>query len=176
MAEEQAAAPVPGSDGEKKKGGAPMMAILGAFMLVVLLALGGFFFMMQSQAKAMQEALAEARKGAPTTPAPPEKTQGEACYYDLDEFLVNLANPGGGRYLRATLSFRFHNEALREAIKKEQPQIRDAAIAVLTSRTTEELASEDGKEKLKKDLIAHIAKILPDAGVDGVFIQSFTIQ
>jgi flagellar FliL protein len=166
-------------EADEKKAGALMPVLMGSLLSGGLM-LGGVSYLMQNQAKEMKAALDETKNpkaaaavaagAAAVAPAP------EAEFYDLDEFLVNLANAGGGRYLRATLSLRYHNGAGKDLIKANQPKVRDVIIDTLTSRTVQDLMSREGKAKLKDELLAELSKLVPDAGIDGVFLQSFTLQ
>jgi|GEM_PF-2737784 flagellar FliL protein len=170
--------------GGEKKGGGLMPVLVGSLVSGGLL-LGGMAYLMQAQNKELKGALEAASKGkGPDAAQPAVKdaaakdaaSTAESGFYDLDEFLVNLANPGGGRFLRATLSLRFHNESARELIKKSQPRVRDLIIDNLSSRTTQDLATREGKAKLKDDVLNQLTRLIPEAGFDGVFLQSFTIQ
>jgi flagellar protein FliL len=95
----------------------------------------------------------------------------------LEEFTVNLRDPGGSRYLRAQLSIsvtaedpkfeKLQGEALHkweEAFHAEmthyKPAIRDIIISALTKRTAEELSTPIGKQHLKEEI---------QRNVDGLF-------
>lgn len=88
---------------------------------------------------------------------------------DLEEFTVNLKDPGGNRYLRADFSLtvtaedpqfeKLSGEALHkwhEAFNLEMshyvPGVRDIIIAALTRRTSGELSSALGKQQLKDEI------------------------
>jgi flagellar FliL protein len=173
------------ADGGEKKAHGIMPVLLGSLVSGGLL-LGGMAYLMQAQNKELKGALEAAAKGkgegGPAGhEAPKEGHGGEAeskgsGFYDLDEFLVNLANPGGGRYLRATLSLRFKNESAREVIKASQPRVRDLVIECLSARSTQDLAAREGKAKLKDELLTQLTRLIPEAGFDGVFLLSFTVQ
>jgi len=180
MAEEAAAAAAAG--GEVKKSGSGIAGVLAGSLLSGALLLGGMAYLMQAQNKAIKDTLEAAAKRAPEPAGAgagagaEAKGGGESAFFDLDEFLVNLNNNGGGRYLRTTISLRFHNPAAADAIKKALPQVRDAIIEVLTSHSTQELATASGKARLKDELLARVTRVNPEAGFDGVFLQSFTVQ
>jgi len=165
------------ADGSESKGGGMMPVLMGSLVSGGLL-LGGVFYLMEKQSKEMKAALEEVKNPAKAAAASVSATAaaGEVSFYDLDEFLVNLSNPGGGRYLRATLSLRYHNSAGKELIKASQPKVRDVIIESLTSHTAQDLMTREGKAKLKDELLAQLSHVIPDAGIDGVFLQSFTLQ
>ena len=179
MAEEAAAAAKAAAETDKKAGGSNLVTVVSAALVSGGILLGGLYYLMSAQNKTIKDALEAAAKKSPDAAAaaqPASVKDADAAFYDLDEFLVNLSNPGGGRYLRTTVSLRFQHEAQRDAIKKEQPKVRDAIIEIFTSHSTQDLATREGKEKLKVELLTQLNKLLPDAGFDGVYFQTFTVQ
>lgn len=180
MADEESATPPAAAEAAPKTPNAMIPAIAGSAVMGLLI-LGGLSYLMKAQAQEIRGAVAQAAQGGGEGGHGGGHGEhgGDAAksgYFDLDEFLVNLANPGGGRYLRTTLSLRFRNEATREAVKKDQPKIRDGIIEILTSRGTQELNTREGKTKLKEDILGMLTKMLPEAGFDGVYLVSFTLQ
>ena len=201
MAEnEQEAAAGAEKDKEPAKAPNPMVGMLMSSVLTGGIVLGGSFYLMKAQSRELQALLGEedvsaAEEGAEghaegasegSGGGHGEKKSGghggatasgaDNGFYDLDEFLVNLANPGGGRYLRTTLALSFKNEPMRDEIKKSQPRVRDAIVEVLTSKNTLDLGGKEGKTKLKEEILAALTKAMPKAGFDGVYIQAFTVQ
>jgi flagellar FliL protein len=102
---------------------------------------------------------------------------------ELDEFTVNLKDPGGQRYLRATLSISVTAEDPKfeklsgEALKKWEeefhgemshyvPAIRDICITAMTKRNASELSTAMGKEALKEEI---------QKAVDGLFHGSHKV-
>ncbi len=88
---------------------------------------------------------------------------------DLEEFTVNLKDPGGQRYLRADLSItvtagdpnfeKLSGEAMHaweENFHAQMghyvPAIRDIVITALTKRTAAELSTAMGKEQIKEEI------------------------
>jgi flagellar FliL protein len=72
----------------------------------------------------------------------------------LEAFVVNLADPGGARYLRVTLSLLIeggeeHAKELEEdAVTKMK--IRSVILELLALQTADKLTTPDGKSELKK--------------------------
>jgi flagellar FliL protein len=142
-------------------------AVLGAAGGVALLGgLGWVYFARQSAQQAADKASQSHAVAA---------VQADS-FYDMDEFLVNLSNPEGERYLRTTLSLSFAHESARDAIKTQLPKVRDAIIDILADQKTQDLISADGRAKVKAAILARLALIVPTAGFDGVYFQLFTFQ
>jgi flagellar FliL protein len=58
----------------------------------------------------------------------------------------------------------------------KKPVIRDVVIEVLSSKQIEEIATIDGKQRLKDDLVKVINKRLNDGQIVNIFFAKFVIQ
>lgn len=112
--------------------------------------------------------------------------------YALDPKVVNLAEPGGLRYLKATITLELWpledfssleeeertqaEETFLETIDARRPKIDDIVTSLLSSKTFNEIATIEGKEQLKQDLAATINDALGYQGVVNVYFTDFVIQ
>jgi flagellar FliL protein len=159
MSEPQAAAaPV------KKKGKSKLL-LVGA-SLIVLLGGGGagawWYLGKKAEAASAEE---------PATPP---------GFITLDPFIVNLADPGGRRFLRISLRLVVKSE--EEAKELEEKELvllkaRSAVLELLATQKSEELQTPDGKAQLKK----HIAERAAEAfgvhtEVTDVLFAEFVVQ
>ncbi len=106
----------------------------------------------------------------------------------MEPMLVNLADGGGGAYLRAGITLRVTDAAEKNGAKKDEKAaeskmskdaeaaVRDTALAVLGRQTSEELLAADGKEKLKAELKAAMAEHNADLKVEDLFFTEFLVQ
>jgi len=95
---------------------------------------------------------------------------------ELDEFVVNLAD--GSHYAKVTIALGLE-KPLGEGGKLEPKilaPVRDTVIAVLSSKSMNELVSGEGKEKLKKDLKEKLNELLGKEIVKEVYFTSLTLQ
>jgi len=88
--------------------------------------------------------------------------ESQKVIYSLKEFVINLAGSRSRRVVKAKVEFELPNETARREIERRDPQIRDQIILLISSRTYEEIASAEGKKKLKEDLKSTINTTLPD--------------
>jgi flagellar FliL protein len=113
---------------------------------------------------------------------------------DLDEFTVNLNDEGGERYLKADFSIMVsvkdetyttlsgHDLEKWETDFKHHmghyiPSIRDIIISTLTKYSAEELATVEGKNKVKKEIMAQSSPLFHGENeVLRVNIENFIIQ
>lgn len=101
---------------------------------------------------------------------------GPGSMVPLDTFVVNLAEKSGRRYLKAGISLELSSAPKDDEVKAKMPQIRDAVIVLLSSKSWEDVSSTQGKIQIRKELTHRINKILGDARVRNVFYTEFVIQ
>jgi flagellar FliL protein len=68
------------------------------------------------------------------------------------------------------------SEELTPEVEMKKPVIRDVVIEVLSSKQIEEIATIDGKQRLKDDLVKVINKRLNDGQIVNIFFAKFVIQ
>jgi flagellar protein FliL len=177
----------------------------GRRLLVIILALvvlaigawsGGYFFTQRSQAKTAAErgkrtanADAEAEEGsAADETRPKDKAKSAALalpddsmvkqVIELQPYIVNLADPGEARYLRLTISVGLGGEDATG--EKPGPlfmvRVRNAMLAVLTTKTSQEVLTVEGKAKLRRDLLRAARAASTEPKVEAVYITEFIVQ
>lgn len=96
---------------------------------------------------------------------------------ELQPFIVNLADTSEARYLRLTVSVGT-GEAEGEA--KPDPlfttRIRNAMLAVLTTKSSEEVLTAEGKNALRKELLSAARSAAKEPKVEAVYITDFIVQ
>jgi flagellar FliL protein len=173
MAEKKTPAP---DKEEKKKGGKSKLKLI----IIVLVALGilgggGFaawkFFL---QPKAAEEA--HGNETAPGTPAVPEAVDAGGQLVTLDSFVVNLSDPMGRRYLKATLDVEVADAAAAAALTAAMPKIKDTLLLLLSSKTFADISSMDKKIELKNDIVDRLNLIIGKNKVRNVYFTEFVVQ
>ncbi len=96
--------------------------------------------------------------------------------YQLDTFLVNLADPGGKRYLKLTVELELDNPKVIEEINKENFKIRDAILLILSSKEFDDISTVGGKLALKKEIMAKLNSILKTGRVLNIYFTEFLVQ
>lgn len=98
----------------------------------------------------------------------------------LGEFVVNLADAGEVRYLKANVVLEVTGEGLGGGGHGEEggsnARVRDAVIDVMSANRFSDLIRPGGKEKLKKDITAAVNERLQGSEVVGVYFNEFAMQ
>lgn len=106
----------------------------------------------------------------------------------LDPFTVNLAD--NDQYLQIGFSLKFMNPLIEGKIIAYLPEIRSKALAILTTKNSAELLTENGKKLLVEKLLSEINSVIgfqvsenttpsdsdKNQGVIDILFTSFIIQ
>lgn len=95
---------------------------------------------------------------------------------ELQPFVVNLADKGESHYLRLSVSVGIGET------KEEKPdallttRVRNALLAVLITKTSEEVLTEQGKVVLRKQLLKAARAAVEEPEIEAVYITDFIVQ
>src|SRR3954462_6800101 len=131
----EAAAPAPAKKGKSK------LLMIGVPVIVLLLggAGGGYWYVTNVRAAA----------GSEKKPVAEKEPTGLLSF---DSFTVNLADPGGRRYLRVAVNLVLPDEVAAKKVEEEdlaKSKIRSALIDVLSGRMATDLSTPAGRADLK---------------------------
>ena len=148
----------------KKKSGLLVKALIA---VVVLGGIGGgaaWYF--------MRGASAEAK-------APAEPPLAERVLVTFEPFLVNLADQGGSRFLKANVQLVV--ESAEEAKHVEETPVlashlRSAILELLAEQTASTLVTPEGKNALKIAIKEHTGPVLGEHKVLDVLFAEFVVQ
>jgi flagellar FliL protein len=149
-----------------------IVAVLATLMVVFMALVGGGFYVMWTKIAAL---------------TPPEEIVEEELEVEteiaeigemlpLDTFVVNLADTGGKRYLRATMQLELAPEQTKEIFEQRLPQIRDVILTILPTKTFEDIRSVDGKTALREEILKRLNALLNVEGVVNIYFTEFVIQ
>ena len=104
-----------------------------------------------------------------------------AIYYKFDPpFVVNIQGQASSRFLQLTLEAMTYDQEVTTEIDKLMPVIRNNILLLLSSLTYEQVASLEGKQKLREDILKEIQNVLKDKigkpGVEEVYLTSIVMQ
>lgn len=143
-------------------------------LLVVLIALGGGGFF--AYVKFFKKSKEGGSEGGSAKVETEKKTPDKVILHSLDTFIVNLADPGGKRYLKLTIQLELDNPKVVEEISKETPKIRDIILTILSSKEFDDISTLPGKNALKKELITKLNTSLRTGKVLNIYFTEFLVQ
>lgn len=117
------------------------------------------------------------QEAAAASPAPkPPQDADDQLMVRLEPFLVNLADPSGKRYLKATFVLEVSSPQAVDEAKKKIAQIRDSVLLVLTGKTFDDIRSLEGKTLLRDEILKEINRILDQGKAKKVYFSEFVAQ
>ncbi len=96
--------------------------------------------------------------------------------YSLSTFVVNLADRGGSRFLRTTLDLELTDEAAVEEVKQRLPQIKNAVLMIIPSKTSKVIKTTEGKTAMREEIMEQLNSFLKDGSVTNIYFTEFVIQ
>ena len=161
----------------KKKKGKLLIIILALVGVIVLAAVGVSVWLLTTAPDKSKKAQGHA--GA----AGNEGDEGQVddhppIYEKLDQFTVNLADQQS--YLQTEIQLMVADTNVQEKLKAHMPEVSDAMIRILSSKTPEELNQPEGKTKLAEEVQDRLNEMLgikqKSKGVKKVLFGAFIIQ
>lgn len=139
------------------KGKKKLMIIIAAVVLLLVLGGGGAFWYISKQKAAALAAEEEGGDGAAATHAPAADAHGDKkappVYLPMDNMVVNLADPGGERVAQVGITLVVTDAKASDSVKAYMPTIRSGVLMLLSRKTSEELLSPEGKQKLIEEIL-----------------------
>lgn len=192
--------PAPAAPVQKKKG-----KLVWVITLIIGLAAGGggsYFFLSRNAAKA-KAAAQKSKKKEP--PSQSEDQQSEDQSGDKDKkgqdnhkadqlaamlpedeevkrvievpsFVLNLADPEESRFLRLTLSIGVADANGEKTDPVYLTRVRNAVLAVLMTKSSNDILSVQGKTNLRKELLDAIQAAAKEPPVQAVYITEMLVQ
>jgi flagellar protein FliL len=96
--------------------------------------------------------------------------------FDLDPFIVNLADVPDVRYLKLTVKLEVDNDAISANLSARVPQVRDAILVLLSSKDVNAVRTTQGKFQLRDEITQRINGLLPKPGVRSAYFTDFVVQ
>ena len=159
-----------------KKGKKKLLIIL--LVLIMLLGGGGFaawkmslgpFAKLNELKKKVTESGKEKKKKK-------KKKDSMGPVFAFETFIVNLASSEGERYLKITVNAELEDKKVEQEITQRVPQLRDAIIILLSSKTFDDIIHTDGKENLKREILARVNSFLSSGEAKRIYFTELVVQ
>ncbi len=150
-------------------------------IVVAVLALagggGGFYFMKVAAPDSDLVAVEDEKSDVESE----EEVMDTPYYFSLDPpFVVNFAGKGRAKFLQVNIGGLTRNPAIKEDITTHLPHIRNDIVFILSSKRYDDLITPEGKEDLRKQVLAEVRKILKketgNGDVEDIYFTSFVMQ
>lgn len=98
-------------------------------------------------------------------------------YFDMDEFLVNLNNPGSQvSFLKTTITLELPNQASMKEVQDKMPRIRDTFQVYLREMRSSDLQGSAGLQRLRTELLMRVNGLLETGKVNKVLFKEIVVQ
>lgn len=94
----------------------------------------------------------------------------------LEPFLTNLADENQTSYIKVSISLELKAGTDPAEIKQYMPQIRNAVIMILNSKTTQDIKNPSGIVSLRHQIARSLNQVLGEGSVTGVYFNSYLVQ
>jgi flagellar FliL protein len=95
---------------------------------------------------------------------------------ELQPFIVNLADKNESRYLRMTISLGVAEAGEAKVDPVFTTKVRNAILAVISARTSDEILTVEGKAALRKEMLGAARGAADKPEVLTIYITDFIIQ
>lgn len=154
-----------------------LILIIAAFILFMGMIGGGFFLMWTKMSTTLAQVQNPPGENATEEEEPPPEEQVTiGPIYKLETMIVNLADLGGKRYLRTTMELELSSPELTGEIDKRLPQLRDAVLMILPTKTYADIGTTQGKIALRDELMAKLNSFLKTGTVNTIYFSEFVVQ
>jgi len=148
-----------------------LLALIGV-LLIAAVGAGGYYIGTQWGSQGEADAADSASQGGASF-----DSKGDlGPLVELDDFLVNIADGKQTRYLKANITVEAVDTSTQEEIQKRMPQIRDAIIFHMGTKTFDQVRDLQGKKQLRAELTKRLNGILDERLVERLFFTEFVVQ
>lgn len=160
--EDAVEAPAPAKKGKKK------LIIIIAVAVLLAGGAGGGAFVWKKKKAAAAAAAAAAEAGTDGDAAPVAQVaekhkdahQGPPAFLPLDPFVINLADRETERFAQVGITLELSDPKVADQLKAYMPAIRNGVLMALAQKTSQELLTRKGKEKLAAEIMREAVRPL----------------
>ncbi|MDR1922296.1 MAG: flagellar basal body-associated FliL family protein [Candidatus Adiutrix sp.] len=95
---------------------------------------------------------------------------------EFKPFVVNLNDGSGRRFLKMTMSLEAETPELANEINTKMPQFRDTILLLLSSLSYDDIATLDGKMRLRNQMLNRINIQLTSGKIRNIYFSEFVVQ
>ncbi|MDR3038273.1 MAG: flagellar basal body-associated FliL family protein [Candidatus Adiutrix sp.] len=95
---------------------------------------------------------------------------------ELKPFIVNLSDAGGKRLLKLTMSIEAETPESADEVNAKMPQLRDDILMLLSSIQYDDVATMDGKQRLKNQMLNRVNRSLTKGKIKNIYFSEMVVQ
>ncbi|MEW6417087.1 MAG: flagellar basal body-associated FliL family protein [Nitrospirota bacterium] len=103
-----------------------------------------------------------------------EKESAKTELFALDPFVMNLADHG--RFLKVSIQLEISDKSYHQIVADKIPNLRDAIIILVSSKTFESISSPEGKFQLKDELLLRANQTIGKDVFKNLYFTEFVMQ
>lgn len=130
-----------------------LIIVAVVLLLAVLSGVAAWVLLAQRSSLDDEEGGRSGRAAQAAAKAPP-------TFMPMENMVVNLADPGGDRFAQIGITLELADAKAAEQVKTYMPSIRSSVLLLVSQRTTDELLTREGKEKLAQDVRREVSRPL----------------
>lgn len=151
-----------GEDEKPKSGNKSLILIIVVLVVALAGGVAAYLFLFSGSHKPAAEAKKEEPKEAKTS------------LVALDSFVLNLSERG--RFLKVTMQFELTDAGNLPMVAEKTPQLRDAIITLVSSKSVESVSSPEGKFQLKDELLLRANQAMGKDIFKNLYFTEFVMQ
>ena len=154
-----------------------MFAAVGLVMLAV--GVGGTMFMMGSNDSSTEEMAEE--EMAEDSEMMEEPMMKDSIYHDLHPaFVANFSGNSKKKYMQVYVVAMAYEQSVIEDLKLHMPAVRNNILMTLSKKTSDEVATVEGKEMLRKEVLNTVQQTMTEKtgeqGIQDLYFTKFVAQ
>ena len=106
----------------------------------------------------------------------PAQVSKPGVMFDLDPFIVNLADQPEIRYLKIVVKLEVESELVAADLAARVPQVRDTVLVLLSSKDVNSVRTPQGKFQLRDEITQRVNGLLPKPGIRAAYFTDFVVQ
>ena len=96
--------------------------------------------------------------------------------FDLEPFIVNLADQPEIRYLKIVVKLEVESEVVATDLSARVAQVRDTVLVLLSSKDVNSVRTPQGKFLLRDKITQRVNGLLPKPGIRAAYFTDFVVQ
>lgn len=113
---------------------------------------------------------------AKPAPPPPPPVRTGPTIFDLDPFLVNLADTAETRFAKITIKLESRTPDFSQSMDEHIHQVRDSLLLLISSKRYSDIRTVEGKLELRDNIVERVNAIVGEGKATAAYFTDFVVQ